>query len=488
MNIKEIFKKAFGRKPMPTTRGIGGAVAKIDNTTAFGAYFTPIIARAGIQKSYKDFSEEVINQLSDSQIRDMIKAASPIVAKAVADYADAVASGFTWTSDRTIGQYPETPAQQLLEDFLLMLETEQGGIEGLISEMARGAFTHGGYFTELIIAEDGVTPLRLKVLDPTTARYRKNYDEAIGEYYELGQDYGFGNVPVARTDRIVRVPNTNPGSLNFKSLHNDPTIQYRPLQKEPNNPYGVPILDPAVFHVIMMAGFFDKFNAAITGHVWPNLLISIDVEKFKANAGGSSVNTKELETKLAAAIKDIQDNVGKLQPGQALIQGDDVTIGGSITGQSKSPMGSIKDIQDVIRRELIIAVQSQPILMGSNEAIAETHAIEQIKAYGKLIRRSQKTVNALFTDYFNLILVLNGYPPLAEFRLSYVNTADYKDQAATFKSFREGLKVGSEDIQQLVVALQAAVDAGFMTQEEAQLAWDEEMEIRRQLNILPQDL
>ena len=374
MNIKEIFKKAFGRKPISTTRGVGGAIARIDNTSAFGAYFTPIIARAGIQKSYKEFSEAVIRNLPDDKVREMIKSASPIVAKAVGDYADANASGFTWTSDRTLGQYPETPAQQLLEDFLMLLETDQGGIESIISEMCRGAFTHGGFFTELVIAEDGLTPIRLKVLDPTTARYRKNYDEAIGEYYELGQDVGFaGRAPQPRLDRIVRVTNTTPGSLNFVSFHNDPTIQYRALQKEPNNPYGIPILDPAVFHVIMMAGFFDKFNAALTGHVWPNLLITIDKELFIKNAG--TTNAKEIETKLNAAIKDIQDNVGKLEPGQALIQGNDVSIAGSITGQSKSPMGSIKDIQDAIRRELIIAVQSQPILMGSNEAIAETHAV-----------------------------------------------------------------------------------------------------------------
>ena len=483
MNIKTIFSKAlsiFDQKEV-STRGVGGSIAKIDNQTTFGSYFTPIIARAGLTKTYAQFTQEVIRTLPDNQVRNLIKRGSPIVAKAMADYADAIASGYTYTADITAPEGTESPAQALLDNFFLLLEQEQGGIEGLIGEMARGMFAHGAAFTELVIAEDLMTPAQLKVLDPTTAQFRKNKDELIGEYYELGQDIGFDGA-YRNLDRQPSV-----GSLNFVSFHNDPTIQYRAIQKEANNPYGTPLLDPAVFHVIMMAGFFSSFQDALTGHVWPNKLITIDKEKFRANAG-TSLNPKQLEEKLNAAVKDIVENVGKLKPGQAIVQGDEVAITGSLTGENRSPLGSVKDIQDVIRRELVVGVQSQPVLMASNEAIAETHAIEQIKAYGKLVRRGQRVVNALVTDYLNLILTLNGYPPFAQFKLSYVNTADYKDQSATYKQFREGLKAGSDDLQQFVLALDQAVASGYMTEQEAQEEFDEGMKVRRELNILPQDL
>lgn len=491
MNMKNWLMKTtgiFARKPpQEEVRGIGGAVARKDDATAFGSYFTPIIARAGVQTSYAQFTEEILNTLPANKIRDLIRKSSPIVAKALADYSDAIASGFTWTSDKTLGQEPDIPQQTLISDFLTRIELEHVGMEQLIAEVARGMFSHGGVFMELIIDEDGRTPVALRSLDPTTAVFRKNEDPLTGEFYELGQDIGW-NVNGSGTTGRSRVVRTTSGSaLNFVSLHNDPTIQYRPIQSEPNNPYGTPILDPAVFHVIMMAGFFAAFKDALTGHVWPNLLITIDGEQFKKNAGVSA-NPKQLQAKLNAAIEDIQKNVQNLKPGGALIQGNEVALAGHLSGQNRAPLGSIKDIQDVIRRELIIAVQSQPVLMGSNEAIAETHAIEQLKSYGKLIRRSQKTLNALFTDYFNLILQLNDYPRLAEFRLSYVNTADYKDQAATFNQFRQGLLTASDDMLKFVEALDMAKESGYLNEAQAMEMWDEGMEIRRQLNILPQEL
>ena len=468
-------------------RGVGGAVAKKTDSGSFSNYFGSIIARVKLTRTFQDLTEEVINTLPDNKVRELIRRASPIVAKAIADYADAMASGWVLWADRTLGQKEDTPAQRLLDDFISLLEREQGGLEQIIAETARGMFTHGGIFWELVIDEDGRTPIGLKVLDPSTAKFQRATDPKLGEIYELGQDIPFDEPGNPRRRAPGSLVSTNPGSFSFVSFHDDPTIQYRAIQGDANDPYGTPILDPAVFHVNMMAGFFSAFKDAITGHIWPNLLITIDEEKFR-NSAGDDLNAEQLQKKLDAALKNIEDNVQALKAGDALIQPDSVKMGGQVTGNNKAPLGSLKDIQDVIRRELIIAVQSQPIFMGSNEAIAETHAVEQRKAHAQLIRRGQKAINGLMTEFLNLILMLNNYPPLAEFKLTYVNTADYKDQAMTYREFRDGLLKGSEDMIKLVEALQAAVEAQFMTPEEAKETFDHELEIRRQVDILPRDL
>ena len=464
-----------------STRGIGGAVAKIDQETHFTAYFNPIVNRIPLTKSYKELTEEIFNQLPDDTIREIITKSSPIVAKAAADYADAMASGYTFTSDRTLGQEPDTPAQQLIEDFFQRLEQEQGGLQGIIAEIARGMFMHGGIFLELVIAEDGRTPVAIKVLSPSTAVFKRSYDPILGEFYELGQEIPFGEDARQRVGARI-----NEDGVNFVSFHDDPTIQYRPIQSEPNNPYGVPIINPAVFHVIMMAGFFAAFKDALSGHVWPNLLITLDKEKFKENAG--SKDPKVLEAKLKKATEDILAGIARLKPGNAIVTGDEVAIEGNISGQNRAPLGSIKDIQDVIRRELIIAVQSQPIFMASNEATAETHVLEQRKAYGQLIRRGQKSLNGVLTEFMNLILQLNGHPRLAEFKLAYVNTADYKEQAETFNQFRAGLLTASEDLLKFVEALDMAKNSQYINEQQAQDMFDEGMEIRREVNIIPKDL
>ena len=482
--------KIFGRKPpRPQTRGIGSAIAQKTPDSNAGLYFSPILARANVQRSLKDLSEEVLNTLSDDQVRNLISRASPIVSKAVKDYADAISAGISWTADRTQEPNVETPQRRLLSDFLEKLELDGNSIEKIIGEFGRSMFIYGGAFAELVIAEDGRTPLLLKTLDATTVRFRKRRDPILGEVYELGQEA----TSFYDDDRIT---NIGFGSVNFRSFQDEETIQYLGIDTEPNNPYGTPILDPAVFHVILMAGFFDSFNQAIKGHIWPNLHITLDPAQFReaqeALAEGTPATDDQIESiqkKYENAQAEIVENIKKLQPGNALLTGPDVALGGTIAGGSgtRSPLGSIKDLQDVIRRELILAVKSQPILMGSNEAVAETHAIEQRRDYGELIRSGQKSLAPFITKFFNLILRLNGYPPLAVFTLSYFNTADYKDRASTFSLFRDGLLKGSEDMIKLVEALDAAKASGYMSDQQALEAWEEAQEIRRQLSILPQD-
>lgn len=472
-------------------RGIGGAVARKTASPYFAGYFAPVIARAGVVTSYAELTEEILNTLPDRVVRDIIKDASPIVAKALADYADSMASGFTYTADKLEAMLEDSPAQTLLDDFFNKMETDYDGVESLIEEVSRGMFSHGAAFMELIIQEDGVTPEVIKSLDPNTAVFVRAYDDLIGEYYELGQDVGIGDtqrrVGRAAAARIVQRQFGGVNVANFVSLQGNPTVKYRPVQKDPNNPYGKPILDPAVFHVIMLAGFLSKFADAIEGHVYPHLLLTIDKEKFR-QFSGTKADPKKLQEKLNATIEDLQESVKKLKPGGAIIQGDEVSIGGSLTGTGRLPLGQPKDIQDLIRRDLIVAVQSQPILMGSNESVTETHARHQMLDYARLIRRGQKALNAVFTGYLNLILRLNGYPPLAEFKLAYENAAMYRDQAETFNAFRQGLLTASQDRLELVASLDAAKASGYIDETEAQAIWDSEQELRRQVDILPQDL
>ena len=498
MNLRQIGDFLFGRRvpaarqsPAPVAGGVvGGATARLTDTQYFDAYFSPIVARAGVQTSYADLSEEALNQLSDDQVRKMIRGASPTVAAAIAQFADWCASGFTYTADTMIDDGSrDSPAQKLIDEFIHRQERDFKGLEGFVRVLARDMFTHGAAFSELVFDDDAQTPLYAKPLDATTAVFRRQTDPVLGEYYELGQDWSWGaDNPRRNGSRPRSTLIGSSGYLNFVSLHDNPTIKYAPLQGESNYPYGVPVLDPAVFHVVASAGFFNAFKQAITANIWPGYLFGIDKEKFKLFAGASA-DPKVLEAKLDALAKDVLQKIGKLKPGGALVYGDELQITAPLTGQGRVNFGQmLKDVHDILRRETIIAVQSQPILMGSNEAIAETHANLQLVIYGKLIRNAQKTLNLLVTDYLNLILDVNGYPQLANFRLNYQNTAEYREQALTFKQFREGLQVASQDLLHFVEALQAAVSAGFMTPEVAQEAFNEGMQLRRELNILPQEL
>ena len=339
-----------------------------------------------------------------------------------------------------------------------------------------------------MIDKDGKTPLYIKTLGAHTAVYRRQKDPIRGEYYELGQYIGaIYDTNVGNRQNFLLRDTAGIGSLGFTSFEDEETVQYWPIQKEPNNPYGVPILDPAVFPVTMVAGFMSAFKMALTTQVSPNMIVTIDKQKF-SDFASNSANPTEIEIKLNKLISDLQEQIKQLGPGDVLLQGDEVQVGGTLADIGRSPLGSLKDIQDVIRRDLIVALQTQPILMGSNETVAETHAIEQMKNYAQVINHTQKALSTNITTYFDLILTLNGYPALSEFKLNYTNAAQYKDQSDTFNKFHMGLMAESDAGLRFVEYLQAAKEAGLIDDVMMQRMWDERVEIIRQIDILPKEL
>ena len=232
----------------------------------------------------------------------------------------------------------------------------------------------------------------------------------------------------------------------------------------------------------------NSLGAGLKQFVSPNRLITIDKKLLAEVTGNVGVKGDELKKEFNSLVAKIEKQISNLKTGGIIIHGSEVGVDTTFGSQGRSPLGSVTDLRNIINRDLIVGVQSQPLFMGSNEAVGETHAIEQRKAYGRLIRRSQKPLNNMITYYFNLVLTLNGLPPLAEFRLNYENTAEYKDQALTFLDFHMGLEVAAESLSAFNRALDEAKESGYINDAEAQALYDQRKEIERQLNIIPQEL
>ena len=482
MKLWQPIKKLFTNKTYTgyEERGIGESLATKTSQGGFG-YLNPILKQAGITLSTKDLNQQTLNNLEPGQIRNIIRRSNSIVAKALSDFTESVTGGFTWTADKNEPDRTAGRAHVVLTDWFERMQQDDVGLEVKLEQISNALFIDGAVFTETIIDTDGRTPVTLKVLDPSTARFRKAKDPIIGDYYELGQDQGFSFDRPA--PRIVA-----PGGYqNFVSLHNEPTIQYKPIQSEPNDPYGTGFIDAAIVPVLMLTSFLDALSVGFTKFVSPNTLVTINKEKFKEFLGSSN-DSDLLETKFDGLLKKITDTIDKMGPGDTLVYGDDVEIGGTFTNQGRSPLGSLKEIVELLTRMIIQGVRSQPIFMGLNEGNAETHAVQQRKSYGRLIRRSQQPINATITYSCNLVLVLNDLPPLAEFTLAYENTAEFLDQAMAFSAFQQGLLTESQSESAFILSLEQAKEAEYITEEEAQARYDEMQQIRRAINIIPQGL
>ena len=473
--IKNFFSNSH--PSLISERGVGESLATKTSQGGFG-YFNPILKQAGITISTKDLNQQTLNNLEPAQIRDIIRRSNSIVNKALSDFTESVTGGFSWTADKNEPDRTDGRAHIVLTDWLQRMQEDDVGLEVKLEQMATGEFINGAVFTETIIDTDGKTPVTIKILDPDSARFRKAKDPVIGDYFELGQDQGLSfDRPAPR----VVAPESY---QNFVSLHKEATVQYKPIQSEPSYPYGTGFIDAAIVPVLMLTSFLDALSVGFTKFVSPNTLVTISKEKFKEFLGGDEL----LESKFDGLLKRITDTIDKMGPGDTLVFGDDVEIGGTFTNQGRSPLGSLKEIVELLTRMIIQAVRSQPIFMGLNEGNAETHAVQQRKSYGRLIRRSQQPINATITYSFNLVLVLNNLPPLADFRLAYENTAEFLDQAMAFSAFQKGLLEQAQSESAFILSLQESIEAGFINEAQAQEQYDEMQQLRRAINIIPQGL
>ena len=136
------------------------------------------------------------------------------------------------------------------------------------------------------------------------------------------------------------------------------------------------------------------------------------------------------------------------------------------------------DCVDIMDREIIRALETEPVLFGRNEGLAESHVATQMINYGYFIRDIQRIINGVLTDYFNIILRRNNSRELAQFTLHFSLFEEYIKRAEVYMKEKDALKAGSDDLKALVEAVQAAKEADLMDEQRAQEYFDSQLEMR----------
>ena len=390
-----------------------------------------------------------------SKRREIIIANSPIVAKAVADYVKYCNPSWTFTTDYTSEDPENAPGMEIFQAFSDIIGDYYGNWDYIFDSGSRSAITHGAWFYELVIDADGRTPSDWRTLDPLTARYRRNKREGTdAEYFELGQyEKGF-----------IGQPN------KWTSFADDPTVQYIPAQPNVTNPYGDQILDTAVVSASMKAVFFRNMNAYLENLAIPSMRAKIITEIFREN----HAHLPQAEFDQAAqhladnTVKEFKTNKGS----KMIAHTDDIELEPLITASAGSN-SAFRDVIDMMERDEIRAVQSQPILMGRNEAVSETHATLQLIDYGVGLKKHTTPRAHAITRTWNYILQLNGYPPLAKFEFGFVIAEEFRKKADTYKLVQEALNEKEEGIAKVLENLRVAVEMELLNQAEAQELFQE---------------
>lgn len=463
MKIKDLISRYFNKTQtknhmaMPEQRVVQ---AQLFPEEAFPT-FNEVIARPEEDFYLKSYSSEELHKRPAHEIRKIVLASDSTASKAHSNFIQYINQGWSFTPDYTENDPLKHPLYPLFESFFNNLN-KGTGLGNIIDMMSDSLFKDAAIFSELVFADDNMTPVDLKILDVNSARFRKSTDPVRGQIYELGQIQAMEE---------------------FRSLEEFPTIEYVPLHPQNNNPYGKQILTAGLIFAINKHDYWlnvRQANAAIT---FPNALMVIDVAKVKIRmgadpvtlVGGSGQDEVALQKEINNIAKNIQKGIEKMGPGGVFVHTDDVKVDGFLSGQNTANMGAVGTILKELRIELIDGLQSQPILHGITNSISETHAKQGIIDYGRFIRNAQEKPEGIITRATNLICVQNGYPPLAKFKLKEPLNIEADRESQSIQHRAEANLSQSEALIKFVEFADQMVVSGYWNQMRASEEIEKEM-------------
>ena len=136
----------------------------------------------------------------------------------------------------------EPRALNATKAFIRQMDTYYGSYKSHIDSIFSGIFLTGGFFPELVLNEDSTAPVDIALNNPLLAKFRRRKDPLRGWVWELGQDDGFGG---------------------FTSFDETRLVKYIGFDRTVDNPYGRPMVGPAVHSALFLLGIISDLRRAL---------------------------------------------------------------------------------------------------------------------------------------------------------------------------------------------------------------------------------
>ena len=441
------------KPPSAIERGIGsggGMVTELTDKNPFTGFGYVQRRETGVA-TYANLSNEGMESLPVHEIRKIMARSAPSVSQGLTNFQKYCNAGWTILPD----------SHPLIDGLMDSMVHTDGGFKGFINSLLDSLFLHGACFFETIYNENRL-PKRMVSLPVDSAVFRQS-EGPVGQFYELGQWQSYQSYSRWHT-----------GLGSFRSLHDDPTIEYLTLFSETNDPYGRSFIDSALFHLIMVVDFFKAYKDVLTSIVWPNLLVNVDREVIRQEV--SDPNKREGIVK--KVLSELRTALQKLKPGSVIAYGSEVKVGGMLSGMNRANLGGVEDFINILQKEIIRGLQTNQLLNALNDSVTETRARYEMADFAKLVTHTQDLINAAISRQFNIALQMFNSRKTLMFMLKRTIYEEDRLNAEILKSVEESNKAADESKMSLLEWLEKAVMDERMNDEEATLYFRNELERR----------
>lgn len=349
--------------------------------------------------------------LSPARLLEVLADMSPEVSRALWDFLRLCNPGWEANAHRRTSAGNKTPdarGQAALDAFLDTLDDHYGSVDIVFGRLFMAAFLRGALFSELVLDQNGRRPVDIATPDPITVRFRRVNDPSRGPIWQPGQWQNGQFMPFDR-----------------------PTVRYTPIDPFPGNPYGRALAAPSLFTALFLLGMLHDIRRVVQQQGYPRLDLSLDTEKLATILDEYTGDSAEYQAKLQEVVDAVVNAYAELEPDDAYVHTDVVTVNRPVGAVDSSSLGAIDGLIAALERMATRALKSMPIMMGLSESNTETQANRQYEIYAAGIKSIQHYAETTLERLLTLALEAQGIQASVEFRFAEMRAAEALRDAQT---------------------------------------------------------
>lgn len=425
-------KPVIGRAPSASPRALGGGRVSVDLTDSVLTGSWMIVPPADYESHWRTFNLDAatLDRMAPARLIEMLADLSPEISRAVWDFQRLCNPGWECKAMLMASDDPDERAQQALDAFLTELRTLYGAEDVVWGRLFMGAYLRGAFAAEMVLDRRGRLPIDFATPDPYSIRFRKRKDDERGVVWQAGQWQGADFVPL-----------------------DTPTFRYVPVDPAPGVPYGRPLAAPALFTSIFLLGLLHDLRRVIQQQGYPRLDIGLAFEQLLAQWQADPGDHESLNAFIQAAVTAVEDAYGALEPDDAYIHIDGITVNRPVGAVDASSLSGIDGVIDKLELMATRALKSMPLLMGITESTTETNANRLWEIHVAGIKSLQHLAENMIEYLLTLALQAQGIQARVEFRFAELRAAELLRDAQA-----EQMQIGN---------WKAKFDHGWVSQDEA---------------------
>ena len=335
---------------------------------------------------------------------------SPEVNKGLHDFLRFVNPGYILENDNE-------EALRATEQFIGMLDTYYGSFNSHVDSLWSGVFLTGALFPELVLDPSSRYPIDLVFNDPASARFRREPHPIRGNRWRLGQQTRFG----------------------YKYLDDNPLIKYLGFDRLTDNPYGRPIVGPAVYSSILLLGLIMDLQRAVANLGLSRMDYELDAEELlklinmNPDIAGDDEATAQF---INEQIEKIENVLANLDPDSDYVHLSTVKV-----NYARNPitlnLSGIETITNNLQRNVVNGFKGISALINVLDSTTETHIRSQLEFFVSSVQSLQSEVEDVLESYFDIGNQVQGLQGATRFRFKRQRTADRKAEAEIRKTETE---------------------------------------------------